>query len=536
MVSDSRIASMLIDSAMVQAMVPWPCPSDFGPDNRYRLEEMVSSQDRAVVYRAIDRKLSSQGFNADVAIKILPKGESISDEVLAARRIDHPNVLRVYDRGKTADDHQYLVAEFVEGETLQQAGQDLSLKQAVRLMIHVARGIHAAHLAGVYHCDLKPGNIVLASSGEPKVVDFGFARLEYKGEGLSRGNLAFMAPEQFRKEEGALTPPADIYALGGLLYFLVSGRTPNGNSREEIQKNFERSVRPASLKCDHTLDRICDRALSLRPNDRHESAAAFANDLEAWLEHRPVRWVDPGPLTLARLWIVRSPVRFVAIVVIILSLVGVGSYMRYGEIRIAQQKFEAESKALKEVTKEYELLKGDIKSDIVQASQILALVATDEPRTIVWLRQMFGHAPFLMPGGQPLPDEVVAAVRDSWKRIQTSERRSEIESLLAGFALSQSLLTRRDLEGARQVLDDIETEWGDRLAPSDRLAVSLDAMRRCIEVLEGVQSGQPAADLRLQFQRIEWELNGAGVQGPLLRLVQDLRIWLEDDAEPSESR
>ena len=120
-------------------------------------------------------------------------------------------------------------------------------RQAAAFIERIARGVHAAHMAGLVHCDLKPNNVVLSVAGEPKVADFGIAiratdpgpavaALDESGDDEPLGNLAFMSPEQFRMEPGALTIPSDVYALGGMLYWMVTGELPNGSTPEEIRR------------------------------------------------------------------------------------------------------------------------------------------------------------------------------------------------------------------------------------------------------------------------------------------------------------
>ena len=543
MVSDSRIASLLVDAALVEAMIPWPCPSDFGPQGRYRLEEMISAQGRAIVYRAIDRKLSSEGFDAEVAIKVLAKGESIQDEALAARRIGHPNILRVYDRATTDDGYEYLVAEFVEGDTLAEAKLHGSATAAARLMVKVARGIQAAHTAGVFHCDLKPSNILLSRTGEPKIADFGLARLEYAEQGPARGNLAFMAPEQFRREEGALTPPADIYALGGLLYYLVTGRIPNGETTSEIKDNFARGIGPQRMECDPELSRICFRALSHDARDRHETAAAFADDLESWLRHEPIRWTNPGIRRRTSLWIRRNPKLFAVTCAGVVVAAGVGSYARYNEVRAirlerettrlelaaTQTEREKEAKAREIATAEIERLKGLAQIQIrMFASSLFGSQPTDILTTVFWLQQLHGYTSLPVSDNQDLVQDHVDVLRAFWNDAHARGRDDHAETLLLGLSLGQALLAGRDLDGAESVLNETHQSWADRLPPEDLLLVSLQALSDCLAVLRTNESGAPLDTQTAELDLIEMRLEAAGVHGPIPRLVRRLRIEILD--------
>lgn len=198
------------------------------------------------------------------------------------------------------------------------------MRQAISLMIRIARGVHAAHMAGLVHCDLKPGNIVLTSDGQPKVADFGIsirveehlvAKLESDVEPELLGNIAFMSPEQYRLESGALTIPTDIYALGGILYYLLTRSLPNGDTPEDIRRTHDPETgrrRPPSLRqfipdIDRDLDVICQRAMAIQPEHRHGSAAGLADDLEAWMNREPISWTKPTIFRKVKLWMLRKP-------------------------------------------------------------------------------------------------------------------------------------------------------------------------------------------------------------------------------------
>lgn len=327
-------------------------PSEFGPRTdggraRFELRRLLGAGGWGEVYLAQDRQLSDNGHEALVAIKFLTglrsgtwERQRLIDEAAKARRVDHPNVARVLDRGVTEHDEDYIVYEFVSGgdlaEWLDKQKSWPELRHGVALIAKVARGVQAAHAAGLVHCDLKPGNILLGSDGEPRVSDFGIAvRSDDAGsdvatgvDGRPAGNLAFIAPEQYRGEDGAFTVAADLYALGGLLYYLATRRLPNGSSVEEIRRTHAREggrTEPPSLGeglswIDRDLDAVCRRAMAVKPSDRYPSAAAFADDLESWLRREPVYWTKPSATRRAALWCRRSPI--VAALVVLTIMVG----------------------------------------------------------------------------------------------------------------------------------------------------------------------------------------------------------------------
>ncbi len=315
-----------------------PLPADFGPAlqdgrTRYQLLALLGRGTGGEVYRATDRLLSEEGHEALVAVKVLnaadptPWGrQRFIDEATKARRVNHPNVVRVIDRGLSEKDEEFIVYEYVAGGDLHswvKAHPDLSPAEAVRLIAGIARGVQAAHGASLVHCDLKPGNIVLTPEGEAKVADFGVAvrREPWSGDGSGApsgeriGNVAFISPEQYRMEPGSLVPGSDVYAIGGMLYWLLAGRLPNGETLTEIERTHDReegrknapSVRAVRAEIDRDLDAICARCLAPKPYDRYQSAAQLADDLEAWLRLEPISWTRPTLARKARLWVRRKP-------------------------------------------------------------------------------------------------------------------------------------------------------------------------------------------------------------------------------------
>ena len=302
---------------------PRELPSFFGPQlsdgrGRYELRQLLGAGSFGQVYLARDRQLSDDEHDALVSVKILssqaPPSEWqhwLSDEATKARRVRHRNVVSVLDRDTSADGEPYIVYEFVDGgdlrEYVESRGERLTPREAARLVAGIAEGAHAAHMAGLVHCDLKPSNVVLTADHQPKVADFGVARRLRASTNDSDtptddriGNPAFMSPEQYRMEPASLTIPTDVYALGGMLYWLVTGRYPNGDSPTEIARRHapearEHATAPSICdvlpQADPTLDRICRRALSPAPEDRHDSAQALANDLHRWLNHQPIEWM-----------------------------------------------------------------------------------------------------------------------------------------------------------------------------------------------------------------------------------------------------
>jgi serine/threonine protein kinase len=274
-------------------------PSVAAPfSGRYRLLRMVGRGGFGEVWQAYDPVLQKH-----VAIKkprlnqlpALPPRANFLDEARKAASLRHPAIVRIYDVGQEAEGY-YIVSEFIEGESLQarmQAGRQ-PFEWSARLIATVAGALHAAHLAGLVHRDVKPANILLDQSGNPYLADFGLALREE--EQLSErsnvcGTLAYMAPEQVRGDTHLMDGRADIYALGAVLYELLTGRPPfrGGDVDEYRELILRREPRPPRSIDDAVpveLERVCLKCLAKEVRDRYTTANDLASDLNAWLEKR----------------------------------------------------------------------------------------------------------------------------------------------------------------------------------------------------------------------------------------------------------
>lgn len=329
-------------------------PRGFGPltesgGQRYRLMEFIGAGAFGHVYLANDLELGEDSSPALVALKVLHSGHGpeVDDgiaEAKSARRVDHPNVVRVLNRGVAPGGERFIVFEYVSGGSLAEALRadppPWQPRRAARLIAEIARGLQAVHAVGLLHCDLKPGNILLTPGGTPRITDFGVAirndqlvraRFGFSDPGVF-GNLAFVSPEQFHGSVAELGPHSDVYALSGILYFMLTGNLPNGGTRAEIARAHDRPavarsapelVWPARSR-DVDLEAICRRGLAPRPRDRYASAGEFASDLESWLGRHTLAWTKPSMWRTLRLASLRNPVEAFTLAALLGSLV-VGS-------------------------------------------------------------------------------------------------------------------------------------------------------------------------------------------------------------------
>jgi tetratricopeptide (TPR) repeat protein/tRNA A-37 threonylcarbamoyl transferase component Bud32 len=259
--------------------------------SHYRILELISEGGMGAVYRAEDLTLGRT-----VAIKVVrapgrdpeAAGRRFLREAQAASRIDHPNVITVFEVLQE-DGINYLVMQYLEGESLRAIlnQRQFSVAEALKVGCQIAAGVEAAHRLGVVHRDLKPENVMASRDGTCKVVDFGVAHLADHSTlaepGALIGTVPYMAPEQVRGE--AVDARTDVYSLGVMLFEMLTGSLPHRGT-EEVALLYEILNRPApslqSLRPDlpEDLSRVVAQALCLKPADRYADVSALLHDLE----------------------------------------------------------------------------------------------------------------------------------------------------------------------------------------------------------------------------------------------------------------
>lgn len=274
-------------------------PRDFGD---FELLEEAGRGGMGIVYKARQKSLDRQ-----VAVKMILRGEMASEveqarfraEAAAVARLDDPGIVPVYEVGEQAG-QPYFAMKLIEGTTLADRLADgpLSARDAAGLLLVVARAIEHAHRQGVLHRDLKPSNILLDSEGRPHVTDFGLAKRVAGQESLTRsgaivGTPSYMAPEQVAGNRGQIGPASDVYSLGTILYAMLTGRPPfqAATPVDTVLLVLEQDPLPPRLlnaRADRDLEMIALRCLQKPPELRYPSAAALADDLQAYLSGEPV--------------------------------------------------------------------------------------------------------------------------------------------------------------------------------------------------------------------------------------------------------
>ena len=291
---------------------------DFGD---YELLNEIGRGGQGVVYRAHQKSL-----NRTVALKVIGLGPWATEahlkrfrrEAEAAANLDHPFIVPIHEVGER-DGCCYFSMNFIEGGQLDEVVRraPMSIRQAAELIAKVARTVHYAHEHGILHRDIKPGNILLDTKGEPHLTDFGLARLVEAESTVTRtldvmGTPSYMAPEQAAGNNAAVSKATDVYGLGAVFYELLTGHPPfaGGTTFETVRLVLDTEPRPPRLlnpKVDRDLSTICLKCLEKDPKRRYSSALALAEDLEHWLKHEPIRAKRSGFFTHGRKWMRRKP-------------------------------------------------------------------------------------------------------------------------------------------------------------------------------------------------------------------------------------
>jgi eukaryotic-like serine/threonine-protein kinase len=333
---------------------PAACPELTG----YEVLGVLGQGGMGVVYRAWQTELKRL-----VAVKMLIAGALAGPEAAARLRVEveamarlhHANIVQIHGVGEYAG-APFLVLELVEGRSLAQAlaGTPQPADWAARTMESLARAIHAAHLSGVVHRDLSPANVLIAVDGTPKITDFGLAKLLIGGGSMRTatgdmlGTPSYMAPEQAGSLEGKIGPATDVYALGAILYEMLTGRPPfKAEQPMETMRQVlsDEPVSPSRLRprLPRDLETICLKCLHKEPARRYATAEALADELRRFLEGRPIQTRRSSAVERSWRWCRRNPWPTVA--AFLLTIVAIGSTTAAWKFRIEEARTE---KALQE--------------------------------------------------------------------------------------------------------------------------------------------------------------------------------------------
>jgi hypothetical protein len=352
------------------AFVPLPEGARIGA---YRVERLLGRGGMGEVYAAA--RADGQ-FEQQVAIKLIHAEFAHEPALfLAERRIlaglEHPGITRLFDGGLSDDGRPYMVMERVEGRDLLSwcTEEKLGLEARLRLFIRLCEAVAYAHRRLVVHRDIKPGNVLVTAEGQPKLLDFGIAHLVGAAaaadpEARLRLTPAYAAPEQLCG--GEITTATDVYALGGLLYRLLSGKPPHELGGLPAPLALERAVNetppPPSTVAGNApvparrlrgdLDAIVLKALARDPQARYAGAAGLARDLQRWLDHEPVEAVRARPGYLLGRFVRRHRLLSAAAAAVLLTVLAalgvIAGYAR--QLRLQRDIARNEADAAQQVT------------------------------------------------------------------------------------------------------------------------------------------------------------------------------------------
>jgi serine/threonine protein kinase len=310
----------------------------------YRVVRRLGAGGMGVVFEA-----EQQHPKRRVALKVI-RGAAQYDpvtvglfqrEVQALAQLEHPSIAQIFEAGQTDEGTHFLVMELISGLPLDayalgDSGQVMDLHSRLQLMLLICRAITHAHQRGVIHRDLKPANILITREGQPKILDFGLARLAEADQpanlsqaGQVLGTLAYMSPEQAKGERDRIDVRSDVYALGVILYELVTGVLPHDVSEGSFLQIVNRIANdpvaaPSShnRRLPHEIDAIVLKALAPELERRYASAAELADDLERYLTNFPVRARRPSAVYHLNLFVRRNRTAVALLTLLFVSITG----------------------------------------------------------------------------------------------------------------------------------------------------------------------------------------------------------------------
>jgi eukaryotic-like serine/threonine-protein kinase len=498
----------------------------------YQILEVLGHGGMGVVYKARQSALDRL-----VALKMLLAGAHASPlqlarfrtEAEAVARLQHPNIVQIYEVGLLAG-LPFFSLEFVDGGSLEKklGGKPLPAREAARLLQVMAVAMHYAHQHGIIHRDLKPANVLLTADGTPKITDFGLAKKlddpesSHTRTGTMMGTPSYMAPEQARGGSKEVGPLADVYALGAILYELLTGRPPFQaatilDTLDQVQ--YQEPVPPTRLqpKVPRDLETICLKCLQKEPSKRYVNAEALADDLTRFLDDRPIQARPVGRGERLVRWCRKNPrtaVLYATVVALITALGGVSAVMALGAARDRAAVAEARRQIRLQLDNAAEAI---ARGDVRRAQDLLS---GSDPRleSGVALADLRGERDVL---------KAEVALYEEFKRRVDAARYAALfgtrgQGSSDGRGQNPKEAQRRSLEGARRLcqealrlVDEIEGRTGlaaEGMPPLDSVREALwreDVFEAFliaaqVEWMRSEVAGDPAAPKAAAQQNLAW--------------------------------
>lgn len=480
------------DKEAVASLFADPAPgTQVGP---YRLIRLLGSGGMGVVYeaeqlrpkRSVALKVMRAGFSAEFAVR------RFEFEAHILGHLHHPGIAQVYEAGVAPTDkgpQPFFAMELIQGRPLTRYANEcgLSRNQRLQLMAGICDAVHHAHQRGVIHRDLKPSNILVDELGQPKILDFGVARATdcdlqittiQTQTGQLVGTLQYMSPEQISADSSQLDTRSDVFALGVILYELLSGSPPIPIRGKQIHE-AARAIceeEPTSLgsinrACRGDVETIVAKALEKDKGRRYQSAAELATDLRRFLHNEPISARPPSAVYQLRKFARRNRALVAGVLAAFAALLG-------GMILTTWQYVLAE-RARAEAAKRAEEL------DLVAAFQEQQLAGIKAP--------LFGET---------LRNGVIARAREAaaWKQLseqEVAERMANVEAALDGADFTGLALEALDQHIFRRAIDAVDQQFPEQPLVRARLHQTLgDTLRELGLVQQATEPQEKALALR----------------------------------------
>lgn len=542
-------------------------PCDYGPDGlndepRYVLHELLGIGTRGCVYKALDRTMSSRDKPSWVAIKTVPEWTRMrEEEVLAearrARRVEHESVAHVLDAGVHDEEECFIVCKYVDGVTLAEAREATNPggqpRDSVRLLLPVIEAMADAHAVGMTHLDIHPRNVLVDRHGHAKLIDFGLGLTNFEAWRPARrplGSLGFMPPEIYQRDSEAYLPRADVYGLGGLLLWLVSGRIPNGQTVEEAEFRLSRGLEegdepastPALTSIDPTLAAVLMRSLAVNPAERYESAHGLGADLRAWSEHRPISWIHTSVGQRLGLFARRSPGVLVAgATILTLAILGTSAIttqavrhqanLRVAEAERTESLARAEAERLAEraaVADKMEAFASTMQGFVLSKS--VQRTAGRDWVVLLSLVQDLSDAGLALDAGV-LGSTLEQRIEIARARVSESADRNGEDDIQTGLwraALASWLVDAKRYQEATRELDHVVQFWDSLGGAGELFTARLVTLRRATSILLETDQARRADKARTLLNEQEVEYLPGGV---VLELRNAAPVVLISEAE-----